>query len=133
VLQPVRDFANSGPDDAVYRLNSGPNSETEIVFGDGRNGRKPPDGAECSATFDSPAGPVTVTMHRAEVPATQDQALWVAIRNSSNALSFRTCGDDRSPMPRSSGSASNWCRATFVLLALVAVLLLMLAIKVYAA
>ncbi len=133
IWQQVRDFAHSGPGDAVYRLTFGPNSETEIVFGDGRNGRRPPDGAECSATFDSPTGPVGVTMRRAEVPATQDQTLWVAIRNSSNALSFCTYGGDRCSMPRSSGSASNWCRATFVLLALVAVLLLMLAIRVYAA
>ena len=32
--------------------------------------------------------PIPVTMNRADVPPTADQALWVVIRNSAEALSF---------------------------------------------
>jgi len=38
----------------------------------------------------APKEPVTVSMRRAESPPTTDQALWSAIRNSANALSFNT-------------------------------------------
>ena len=36
----------------------------------------------------APGDDVTVTMRRAEVPATKDQALWAVIRNSTNRLGF---------------------------------------------
>jgi len=36
----------------------------------------------------APKEPLSVTMRRAESPATTDQALWTAIRNSANALGF---------------------------------------------
>jgi hypothetical protein len=39
------------------------------------------------------AEPLRVTMRRAEVPPTSDQALWTVIRNSSNALSFNKYSD----------------------------------------
>jgi hypothetical protein len=56
----------------------------------------------------TPSPPVQVTMNRADVPPTADQALWVVIRNSADALSFERyaefidpimCGPDHS-LPR---------------------------------
>ena len=35
-----------------------------------------------------PGDDITVTMRRAEVPATRDQALWAVIRNSTDRLGF---------------------------------------------
>ena len=35
-----------------------------------------------------PRAPIPVTMNRADVPATADQALWIVIRNSADALGF---------------------------------------------
>jgi hypothetical protein len=57
--------------------------------------------------------PIQVTMRRAEVPPTPDQALWVVIRNSADALSFDNyaafiepimCGQ---PPPRAQGRFDN--------------------------
>ena len=63
-----------------------------------------PDPAETFVTVLRAAlEPTTVTMRRAESPPTADQALWTAIRNSANALTFNNyarfmdivmCGDD---------------------------------------
>jgi hypothetical protein len=42
--------------------------------------------------------PVQVTMNRADVPPTPDQALWVVIRNSAEALSFENYADFIEPI-----------------------------------
>jgi hypothetical protein len=52
----------------------------------------------------SPA-PVPVTMNRADVPPTADQALWVVIRNSAEALSFENYADFIEPIMCGSGPA----------------------------
>jgi hypothetical protein len=49
--------------------------------------------------------PFPVTMNRADVPPTLDQALWVVIRNSAEALSFENYADFIEPIMCGSGPA----------------------------
>jgi hypothetical protein len=48
--------------------------------------RLPPEPA--FVTRAAPAGPLQVTLERASVPPTEDQALWIAIRNRTDAIGF---------------------------------------------
>jgi hypothetical protein len=65
----------------------------------------------------TPPAPVQVTMNRAAVPPTADQALWVVIRNSAEALSFENYANFIEPImggggpPRSQGHFANVNRA----------------------
>jgi hypothetical protein len=51
-----------------------------------------------------PKPPFPVTMNRADVPPTPDQALWVVIRNSAEALSFENYANFIEPIMCGSGS-----------------------------
>ena len=61
-----------------------------------------------------PAGagspPVQVTMNRAAVPPTADQALWVVIRNSAEALSFENYAEFIEPIMGGGGPATPHCQ-----------------------
>ena len=65
--------------------------------------------------IDHPAGagpaPIPVTMNRADVPPTLDQALWVVIRNSAEALSFENYAEFIEPIMCGPKSALHTKRA----------------------
>lgn len=52
----VAAFEGSGPGDAVYVVDRGADGSATVRFGDGRHGRRPPDGAHVSATYRAGAG-----------------------------------------------------------------------------
>jgi hypothetical protein len=85
----VHAFAKSGPTDTHYVIKTN-GAKITINFGDGVHGAKPPSGSNVEATFRTgagKAGKVTVS-YRISTHPTQDQALWIAIRNRTNAISF---------------------------------------------
>jgi hypothetical protein len=93
----VRSLSDSGPDDRHYVVVRG-DAGVSVQFGDGRHGRRPPAGeTTVRAVYGSGLGSagnvsLAVTLQRTSVPPTADQALWVAIRSGTDALSFQTYG-----------------------------------------
>ena len=87
--QQVRSLAKSGPDDRRYMVETTAGITT-VIFGDGINGAIPPTGSNVQATYrygSGAAGNVGVS-YRVPANRTPDQAIWVVIRNGTNAISF---------------------------------------------
>jgi hypothetical protein len=85
----VHAFAKSGPTDTHYIVKTS-GAKVTISFGDGVHGAKLPSGSNVEATFRTgagKAGKVTVS-YRVSTHPTQDQDLWIAIRNRTHAISF---------------------------------------------
>lgn len=82
------DLSNAGPDDSVFMLQDDGSGGTEIRFGDGKHGRRPPPGSTVGLTYRAGANQVQVAITSSHVPATPDQDLWVAIRNRTYSISF---------------------------------------------
>ena len=87
--QRVSSFARSGPEDEHFVLVES-EDRTEVRFGDGVHGRKPPSGASLTATYQNGSGASgnDVLSLRTAVPMTTDEAMWLAIRNTSLGLAF---------------------------------------------
>jgi hypothetical protein len=64
-----------------------------------------------SATLSSTAPAQPVQMQRAEVPPTPDQALWVLIRNSTEALGFESYAEFIEPIMGGQGGGGTFTRA----------------------
>jgi hypothetical protein len=90
--QLVASLADSGPRDRVFALTQTADGNTAIQFGNGVKGARPPAVGEITVGYRSGAGrqhaEVSVRLHRTASDPTLDQALWVAIRNRSRAISF---------------------------------------------
>jgi hypothetical protein len=87
----VEDFAHSTRDDPHFVVTCSDDGSCTIAFGDGQHGRKPPVGSRISYEFGAGRSG-NVTMRRSHVPATEDMGLWVAIRNSTDSISFGRYG-----------------------------------------
>ena len=53
---PVSSFRDSKPEDRHYVVKTEPGGETIVLFGDGKNGRRPPPGSEIRASYRDSAG-----------------------------------------------------------------------------
>lgn len=87
--QQVKSFAKSGPTDRQYVAETN-GTKTTISFGDGVHGARLPTGSNIEATYRTGSGKaseVKLSYRTASAP-TLDQALWVAIRNRTPAISF---------------------------------------------
>jgi hypothetical protein len=88
----VPSLANSAPGDCVFALTQTPDGKSVVEFGDGIQGAELPTGSAIEVTYRSGAGAagnqVTVRLERTKSHPTLDQALWVAIRNRTRAISF---------------------------------------------
>jgi len=85
----VPSFQSSQPYDTHYTVNRDSGGTLCVTFGDGKNGRRPPSDATKTISILSPdEASLEVSLKSTESQPTSDQALWVAIRNSSNAISF---------------------------------------------
>ena len=85
----VYTFPKSGPTDAHYVIKTS-GAKITIILGDGVHGAKLPSASNVEATFrtgSGKAGKVTVS-YRVSTQPTQDQALGIAIRNRTSAISF---------------------------------------------
>src|SRR6516225_7002144 len=86
----VESFADSGPDDRHYVVNT-TGDKTTIHFGDGIHGAAPRPGSTIEAGYRTGYGAsgtnATIIFRSARKP-TRDVALWVAIRNRTKAISF---------------------------------------------
>jgi hypothetical protein len=87
--QLVKSLAKSGPDDRHFVLKTTGDSAT-VIFGDGEHGTAPPTGSTVQATYrqgSGKAGEIKLN-YRVSASRTQDQALWVVVRNGTKTISF---------------------------------------------
>ena len=87
--QQVKSFAESGPTSCQFVAKT-TGGKTTISFGDGVHGATLPTGSSVQATYrtgSGKAGEVKLSF-RVQSSPTLDQALWVAIRNRTHAISF---------------------------------------------
>jgi hypothetical protein len=85
--QAVKNFAKSGPTDPNYVVKTS-GSKTTVIFGDGVHGAKPPSGSNVEVTFRIGSARKASLSYRIASHPTLDQALWIAIRNRTHAVSF---------------------------------------------
>jgi hypothetical protein len=89
--QLVSNLADSGQRDRVFTVGRTSGGKTVARFGDGIHGARPPVRGTITIDYRSGSGPagnaVTVVFQMVARP-TIDQALWVAIRNRTRAISF---------------------------------------------
>jgi hypothetical protein len=91
----VQDLATSGPRDRHFTVEPSSRGMSAVRFGDGVHGARPPAGSEIAVRYRRGAGGgVTVTLHRTRVPAAEDQALWVVVRQRTDAVSFEHSDED---------------------------------------
>jgi hypothetical protein len=85
----VKSFARSRPADRHY-VTETTGYKTTISFGDGVHGAKLPTGSNIEATYRTGSGKASEVKlsYRTASDPTLDQALWVAIRNRTHAISF---------------------------------------------
>ena len=88
----VSSLAGSGPRDREFAVVQTAGGKTVVQFGDGVHGARPPVGGTITVRCRNGAGAsgnsTTVVVQRTAGKPTLDQALWVAIRNRSHAISF---------------------------------------------
>ena len=86
----VKRFANSGPTDRHF-ITKTTGDKTTVIFGDGESGARLPTGSILEATYQTGSGNTGEVRlaYRTRIKATLDQALWVAIRNRTHAISFQ--------------------------------------------
>lgn len=88
----VSSFADSGPRDRVFSAVRTPDGRSVVTFGDGVHGARPPAGGSITVGYRSGGGgqhtELSVRLQRTASDPTLDQALWVAIRNRTRAISF---------------------------------------------
>jgi hypothetical protein len=86
---PVPDLANSGPDDPHYLLCLDTEGQSQVIFGDGKHGRRPSRGSNITVTYTAEGDlSASVSLSRNQLEATPDLPLWVVIRTSSHELEF---------------------------------------------
>jgi len=89
--QLVSSLADSGQRDQVFTVGRTSGGKTVVRFGDGIHGARPPVRGTITVNYRSGAGTAgtaaTVVVQLVAHP-TIDQALWVAIRNRTRAISF---------------------------------------------
>jgi hypothetical protein len=86
---PVPDLANSGPDDPHYVLRLDTENRSQVIFGDGKHGRRPPRGSNVTVTYTAEGDlSASVSLSRNQLETTPDLPLWVVIRASSHELEF---------------------------------------------
>jgi hypothetical protein len=85
----VKSFAKSGLTDRDYVAET-MGGKTTISFGDGVHGARIPTGSNIEATYRTGSGKASKVKlsYRTASDPTLDQALWVAIRNRTHAISF---------------------------------------------
>jgi hypothetical protein len=81
----VRTLSASGPTDRHFTLETEPNGSTAVRFGDGVRGASASKASKVDIALATDDGNVQVSLRRAAVDPTLDQALWVAIRNRTYA------------------------------------------------
>ena len=88
----VPSLAGTRPRDRVFVVTRTSAGGTVVQFGDGVEGARPPAGGTITVSYRSGAGAAgntaTVVLERAATEPTLDQALWIAIRNRTRAISF---------------------------------------------
>jgi hypothetical protein len=86
----VLTLSASGSTDHDFVLETKPNGSTTVRFGDGVHGASPSKALRVDATFGTGAGAIRIGLRRSRTTGspTRDQALWVSIRNHTNAISF---------------------------------------------
>jgi hypothetical protein len=85
----VKSLAKSGPTDRHFVAKT-TGGQTTVTFGDGEAGAKLPTGSTLEATYRTGLGNTDEVRlsYRVKIKPTLDQALWVAIRNRTHAISF---------------------------------------------
>jgi hypothetical protein len=85
----VKNFSKSSPTDRHF-LAKTTGGKTTVSFGDGVHGATIPAGSNVEASYRTGAGRASEVKlgYRAASDPTLDQALWVAIRNRTHAISF---------------------------------------------
>jgi hypothetical protein len=108
----VSGLADSGPRDRDFTVSQTTDGKTAITFGDGVHGAPPPAGSEITVRYNGGGGTggnrVTVTIERNVSGHTLDQALWVAIRNRTHAISFEIYKKFYNRRPRSASRKSRY-------------------------
>jgi len=120
----VPDLSNSGPEERVYLVDDDPAGGAWVRFGDGTHGKRPPPDSSVIATWRAGSTEVRVALTRAASIPTQDQELWVAIRNRTDTLSFGYY--DRAPAASANHSPSIQKRTLLCILAFLLVILLLI-------
>jgi|SRR5271165_1654183 len=89
----VASLAGAGPRDRVFVVTRTSDGGTLVEFGDGVHGALPPEEGTITVGYRTGGGAAgnsaTVVFQRAATEPTRDQALWVAIRNRTRAISFK--------------------------------------------
>jgi hypothetical protein len=87
--KPVKRFARSAATDCHF-VTKTTGGKTTVIFGDGQSGARLPAGATLEATYRTGSGNTgdLILSYRVRIKPTRDQALWVAIRNRTHAISF---------------------------------------------
>jgi len=99
--QYVPDLADSGPRDRDFTVVQTADGNTIVQFGDGVQGARPPVGGEIKVQYRAGGGnTVAVSLRRTASDPTLDQALWVAIRNRTRAISFEFGENRREARPK---------------------------------
>jgi hypothetical protein len=85
----VKNFLKSGPTDRHFLVKT-TGAKTTVTFGDGVHGAALPNGCKIEATYRTGSGKEgeVKLSYRAASDPTLDQALWVAIRNRTQAIGF---------------------------------------------
>jgi len=88
----VPNLTDAGARDRVFTVVRTDGGKTVVQFGDGVHGARPPLGSKIAVGYRTGAGSggntMTVVLQRTATRPTDDQALWVAIRNRTKAISF---------------------------------------------
>lgn len=88
----VPNLTDAGAGDRVFTVVRTDGGKTVVQFGAGVHGARPPVGSKIAVGYRTGAGSggntMTVVLQRTATPPTDDQALWVAIRNRTKAISF---------------------------------------------
>jgi len=94
--QQVKSFAKSRPTNLHYVAKT-TLGKTTISFGDGVHGATLPTGSNVQATYRTGSGKADEVKlsYRVRSSPTLDQAVWVAIRNRTHAISFERYGHFR--------------------------------------
>jgi len=128
----VSGFEASGPQDTHYVVRAEEDGRASIHFGDGEHGRVPDRGAEIEMTLETSQGSMSVKLQGSSVNVTEDHAEWVAIRQSTERISFSRYPSYREPSAASAfpQAVEGRCRVLVLLLgSVVALLALLLLLK----
>ncbi len=84
----VLTLSRSGPTERHFVLETDHAGCTTVRFGDGVHGASASCAARVDVTVKTDEDPIQISLRRSAVTPTEDQTLWVTIRNRTNAIAF---------------------------------------------